>query len=83
MGSPLNETADSLKDIFGSRYKCSKCPDFDYCFKCVLSAEITHPSHRFDFIYWEDSNEDVQRMERQELMKELIARETIMLSCRA
>lgn len=70
-------------DIFGSRYKCSKCSDFDYCFKCVLSAAITHPSHRFDFIYWEDSNEDVQRMERQEVMKELIARETIMLSCRA
>ncbi len=74
----LNETADSLKIIVGSRYKCSECADFDYCFKCVLSAEITHPSHRFDFIYWDDSNQEVHEMDRQEVMKELIARETVM-----
>ncbi|KAL9070376.1 MAG: hypothetical protein Q9161_004935 [Pseudevernia consocians] len=69
--------------IFGSRHKCSECPDFDYCFKCVLSAEITHPSHHFDFIYWDDSNKDVPKMDRQEVMKELIARETAMTSWRA
>lgn len=83
MDFPLIEIANSLKDIFGSRYKCSECPDFDYCFKCVLSAETAHHSHHFDFIYWNDKNQDVQRLERQEAMKELIAREAVMISWRA
>ena len=74
----MNETSDCFKEIVGSRYRCSECLDFDYCSKCVLSAEITHPSHQFDFIYWDDRNQDVHRMERQEVMKELAARETIM-----
>lgn len=78
----LNEIADSLKTIIGSRYKCSECADFDYCFKCVSSAKITHPSHHFNFIYWNDKNQDVHRMERPEVMKELIAREAFMTSWR-
>lgn len=81
--SPLNEIADSLKSIFGSRYRCSECPDFDYCFKCMLSAGITHPSHRFDFTYWDDTNQDVQGMDRQEVMREVVARETLMTSFKA
>lgn len=33
--------------ICGSRYKCSVCADFDYCFKCVTSSQDNHPSHHF------------------------------------
>lgn len=80
---PLDETADPPKIIVGSRFKCSECPNFDYCFKCVSSAEITHPSHRFDFVYWDDSNLDVQIVEQQEVMEELTARESFMKSWRA
>lgn len=69
--------------IIGSRHRCSECPDFDYCFKCMLSAEITHPSHRLDFTYWDDGNPDVQGLDRQEVMKEVVARETLMIPWRA
>lgn len=67
----------------GSRYKCSECADFDYCFKCVLSAEVTHPSHRFDFVYWDDWNQYVEVTDRQVVMEEVNKRETYMMSMRA
>ncbi|KAL8795430.1 MAG: hypothetical protein Q9195_002019 [Heterodermia aff. obscurata] len=34
--------------IYGPRYKCSVCPDFDFCFKCINTAEQSHPPHKFD-----------------------------------
>lgn len=67
----------------GSRYKRSERDDFDYCFKCVLSAEITHPFHHFDLIYRDDRNQDVEKTDRQVVMEELNKRETYMMSMRA
>eukprot|EP01006_Ploeotia_vitrea_P054482 TRINITY_DN67890_c0_g1_i1.p2 TRINITY_DN67890_c0_g1~~TRINITY_DN67890_c0_g1_i1.p2 ORF type:complete len:116 (-),score=2.85 TRINITY_DN67890_c0_g1_i1:431-778(-) len=29
--------------IVGNRYKCSVCPDFDYCEKCEAEKEHSHP----------------------------------------
>ncbi len=29
------------------RHKCQQCPDFDYCAKCIVDAEIVHPGHTF------------------------------------
>ncbi|RSL80999.1 hypothetical protein CEP52_017286 [Fusarium oligoseptatum] len=37
-------------DIYGTRFKCLVCSDFDYCSKCVLRAELTHGSHDFQSI---------------------------------
>ncbi|EGR50604.1 uncharacterized protein TRIREDRAFT_75794 [Trichoderma reesei QM6a] len=39
------------KYITGVRHKCLDCPDWDYCDTCVLSAAVTHVSHRFVPIY--------------------------------
>lgn len=41
------------------------------------------PSHRFDFIYWDDRNQDVEKTDRQVVMEELKKRETYMMSMRA
>ena len=35
-----------LQEIYGARYKCSDCPNFDYCFKCKNSSDQTHVGHR-------------------------------------
>ena len=80
---PSNESADSVQDIFGSRYKCSVCPDFDYCFKCMMSVEITHPSHRFEPIYWNFFNQDIEKLERQDVMEKLMVWENFMKDCKA
>ena len=76
-----NESADLVQAIVGSRYKCSKCLDFDYCFKCMMSAEATHPSHRFEPVYWTTYNRDMQKMERHNVMKKLMVWETFMKNC--
>ena len=73
---PSNESADSVQGIVGSRYKCSVCADFDYCFKCVMSAEITHPSHHFKFVYPDDYYRDMGKREQQDVIKELMVWET-------
>ncbi|KAF4631245.1 hypothetical protein G7Y89_g6885 [Cudoniella acicularis] len=33
--------------IWGIRFKCEVCDDFDFCFKCRWTAEKTHPTHTF------------------------------------
>ncbi|KAL3431738.1 heterokaryon incompatibility protein-domain-containing protein [Aspergillus tetrazonus] len=33
--------------IFGVRYKCQACYDFDYCSECYKEAALTHPGHEF------------------------------------
>lgn len=43
----LKWTADKRQHIFGTRFKCLVCPDFDFCSKCILEAGKTHGSHDF------------------------------------
>lgn len=33
------------------RHKCLKCPDWDFCSTCILSASQIHPGHRFAALY--------------------------------
>ena len=33
--------------IYGPRYRCSVCVDFDFCFKCINTVERSHPPHKF------------------------------------
>lgn len=40
-----------VKDIYGVRYKCMNCPDWDYCSRCVKTAGHYHPGHRFVPLY--------------------------------
>jgi predicted N-acyltransferase len=40
--------ADVSQPIYGRRWNCVDCLDFDFCFKCNWSAADTHPEHRFD-----------------------------------
>ncbi|RYP15646.1 hypothetical protein DL766_009358 [Monosporascus sp. MC13-8B] len=40
-------------DIYGIRFHCIDCANFDYCFMCKLSAHITHPGHTFEPDTWE------------------------------
>ncbi|MCJ1391416.1 hypothetical protein MMC18_004280 [Xylographa bjoerkii] len=37
-----------LMNIYGTRYKCLDCQNFDYCFKCKYSSNETHVAHRFE-----------------------------------
>lgn len=35
--------------LTGTVHKCKSCPDFDYCFKCIIHrAEIHDPTHEFE-----------------------------------
>lgn len=47
---PQNETVTDLttKDIYGPRYHCRTCLDFDFCYKCAWTRNITHPVHEFE-----------------------------------
>eukprot|EP01090_Pellita_catalonica_P012762 TRINITY_DN2852_c0_g1_i1.p1 TRINITY_DN2852_c0_g1~~TRINITY_DN2852_c0_g1_i1.p1 ORF type:complete len:514 (-),score=109.86 TRINITY_DN2852_c0_g1_i1:33-1574(-) len=35
------------KRIFGIRYKCSVCPDYDLCEKCEVNSTAVHAGHAF------------------------------------
>ncbi|KAL1988645.1 hypothetical protein VTN96DRAFT_8345 [Rasamsonia emersonii] len=35
-------------NIYGIQYHCQVFWDFDFCFKCYLSRDLTHPGHGFD-----------------------------------
>jgi hypothetical protein len=38
----------ALQPLYGLRWKCQDCYDFDYCFKCYWTAKETHPDHNFE-----------------------------------
>ena len=44
----------------------------------MMSAEVTHPPHRFRPVYWNTYNRDIQKMERRDVMKEVMIWETFM-----
>ncbi|EPE33339.1 Ankyrin repeat-containing protein [Glarea lozoyensis ATCC 20868] len=33
--------------IYGPVFSCTFCDDFDFCYKCKTSSELTHPDHIF------------------------------------
>lgn len=33
--------------IFGTRYTCLRCPDYDLCFKCYRRVNLHGPDHPF------------------------------------
>lgn len=48
-----------LQTIIGSRYRCTVCFDFDFCFKCYKHRTETHePTHDFRVAEgrWEANN---------------------------
>lgn len=42
---------DFFQRIYGVRYKCFTCPDWDYCSDCYKNASTTHAGHRFAPLY--------------------------------
>lgn len=36
--------------IRGIRFHCQNCADFDFCEKCKVTSDATHPNHEFDKI---------------------------------
>ncbi|KAF2091908.1 hypothetical protein K490DRAFT_23033, partial [Saccharata proteae CBS 121410] len=38
-------------NIYGIRFKCTDCPDWDYCSQCMDDAKHSHPKHRFVPVY--------------------------------
>lgn len=39
------------KRIVGVRHKCLTCPDWDFCWRCIETANTDHPGHRFAPVY--------------------------------
>jgi len=43
--------ADGMQDIYGPRFHCDDCPDFDYCFMCMSlesKSYVGKQSKQFD-----------------------------------
>ncbi|OKL62980.1 hypothetical protein UA08_02066 [Talaromyces atroroseus] len=47
----FRQFSETTMRIVGVRHKCMTCPDWDYCWSCMKTAEHSHPQHRFVPIY--------------------------------
>ncbi|KAH6637510.1 hypothetical protein C7974DRAFT_142520 [Boeremia exigua] len=45
-----NEGDPGALQMYGPVYHCSVCPNFDYCFICRATAELTHPHSSWEVI---------------------------------
>jgi hypothetical protein len=52
--------------IFGPRYACLRCPDFDVCFKCYPRANLHGVDHAFREVRDEEASEAVAFIEESE-----------------
>jgi ankyrin repeat protein len=41
---------DDVQSVFGPRFKCQTCPDFDYCFMCMPFLSHLHEGHQWEKI---------------------------------
>ena len=51
-----NQTTVLIKeqDIYGPRFTCTVCSDFDFCFMCNAIAEKMHPEHSLEMIEYSE-----------------------------
>ncbi|KAF7914824.1 hypothetical protein EAE99_010525 [Botrytis elliptica] len=52
--------------IGGIRFHCQNCADFDFCEKCKVTSDATHPNHKFDEIGPKRETEPEQEVSRQQ-----------------
>lgn len=76
MLNPLSSQASQV--VFGPRYRCTICPNFDFCFKCILSSHETHPSHRFEMILFSQPRRPLPSLDGLEVLEKDIKREVKM-----
>ncbi|KAF7885987.1 uncharacterized protein EAF02_004496 [Botrytis sinoallii] len=50
----------------GFRFHCQNCEDFDFCEKCKVTSDATHPNHEFDEIGPKRETEPEQEVSRQQ-----------------
>lgn len=69
------------KTVYGTRYHCLDCANFDYCFKCFRSARISHPRHEFKSIYRDD--EEGEGTEHSKKIERILSLEAMMMATAA
>lgn len=47
---PSRSLLTQTSKIRGIRFHCKSCKKFDFCEKCKLTSNATHPKHEFDKI---------------------------------
>ncbi|MCJ1464603.1 hypothetical protein MMC07_003216 [Pseudocyphellaria aurata] len=61
--------------IYGPRYRCTVCDNFDFCFKCIRSAHETHPSHTFEMILFCQRRQSLVSLDGVDELEKDISRE--------
>ena len=46
----MGGAAYTSQTIYGIRWNCLSCDDFDFCFRCYMSRDAIHPDHTFEAI---------------------------------
>lgn len=64
--------------VYGPRYRCTACGNFDFCFKCILSSHETHPSHQFEMILLSGTRRPLPSGDGLDVLEKDIAREVKM-----